>query len=254
MKLARTLQKLAAFFVRDLTIARGYRGAFLLETLQALFGVATFYYLSRFVESPELRKALPAGSNYFAFALVGFAFFDYLSVSMMAFDASIEEARQNRTLEALLVTQTSLPVILAGSAVYPFTALALRTCVYLAWGALLFGFAPRAANWAGAVVILLASILAFAGLGILSASYSVLFKRGNPAKWVVLGVSGLVGGMMYPVSVLPLPLRILGRLTPVTYSLEGMRAALLAGARWTQLWPSIAALLSFAAILLPFPS
>ncbi len=130
---------------------------------------------------------------------------------MTAFDASIEEARQNRTLEALLVTQTPLPVILAGSAVYPFTALALRTCVYLAWGALLFGFAPRAANWPGAVVILLASILAFAGLGILSASYSILFKRGNPAKWVVLGVSGLVGGMMYPVSVLPGPLRLLAR-------------------------------------------
>ena len=149
---------------------------------------------------------------------------------MTAFDSSIEEARQNRTLEALLVTQTPLPVILAGSAVYPFTALALRTCVYLAWGALLFGFAPRAANWAGAVVILLASILAFAGLGILSASYTILFKRGNPAKWVVLGVSGLVGGMMYPVSVLPGPLRFLARLIPVTYSLEGMRAALLSGA------------------------
>ena len=251
MKLARTLRKIAAFFARDLAIARGYRGAFLLEALQALFGVATFYYLSRFVESPELTKALPPGSNYFAFALVGFAFFDYLSVSMTAFDASIEEARQNRTLEALLVTQTPLPVILAGSAVYPFTALALRTCVYLAWGALLFGFAPRAANWAGAVVILLASILAFAGLGILSASYSILFKRGNPAKWVVLGVSGLVGGMMYPVSVLPGPLQLLARLIPVTYSLEGMRAALLAGAGWNQLWPSIAALLVFAVILIP---
>jgi ABC-2 type transport system permease protein len=251
MKLARTLRKIAALFARDLAIARGYRGAFLLETLEALFGVATFYYLSHFVESPELARALPAGSNYFAFALVGFAFFDYLSVSMTAFDASIEEARQNRTLEALLVTQTPLPVILTGSAVYPFTALALRTCVYLAWGALLFGFAPRGANWAGAVVILLASILAFAGLGILSASYSILFKRGNPAKWVVLGISGLVGGMLYPVSVLPGPLQILARLIPVTYSLKGMRAALLAGAGWSQLWPSIAALLVFALILIP---
>ena len=68
----------------------------------------------------------------------------------------------------------------------------------------------------------------------------------------MLGVSGLVGGMMYPVSVLPGPLRFLARLIPVTYSLEGMRAALLAGAGWSQLWPSIAALLLFAAILIPF--
>jgi ABC-2 type transport system permease protein len=246
-----TLRKVAAFFWRDFAIARGYRGALLLETIEALFGVATFYYLSRFVQSPELSSELPAGTNYFAFALIGFAFFDYLSVSLSAFDASLEEARQNRTLEALLVTQTPLPVILAGSALYPFAALALRTCVYLAWGALLFGFTPRSANWPGALAILLASILAFAGLGILSAGYSILFKRGNPAKWIVLGVSGLLGGMMYPVSVLPLPLQMLARLIPVTYSLEGMRAALLAGAGWRELFPSIGALLIFAAILIP---
>ena len=251
MNLAPVLRKVAAFFWRDFAIARGYRGAFLLETLEALFGVATFYYLSRFVQSPELNSELPAGTNYFAFALVGFAFFDYLSVSMSAFDSSLEEARQNRTLEALLVTQTPLPVILAGSAVYPFVALAIRTCVYLAWGALLFGFRPHSANWLGAAVILAASILAFAGLGVLSASYSILFKRGNPAKWVVLGVSGLVGGMMYPISVLPAPLQMLARLIPVTYSLEGMRAALLAGAGWRELFPSIFALLVFAAVLIP---
>ena len=246
-----TLRKIGAFFWRDLAIARGYRGALVLETLEALFGVATYYYLSRFVQTPELARELPAGSNYFAFALVGFAFFDYLSVSIGAFDASLEEAHQNRTLEALLVTQTPLPVILAGSALYPFAALALRTCVYLGWGALLFGFAPQSANWPGAIAILLASILAFAGLGVLSAGYQILFKRGNPAKWIVLGVSALVGGMMYPITVLPRPLQLLARMIPVTYSLEGMRAALLSGSGWATIWPSIAALLIFAAILLP---
>jgi ABC-2 type transport system permease protein len=56
---------------------------------------------------------------------------------------------------------------------------------------------------------------------------------------------------MYPVSVLPEPLRILARLIPITYALEGMRAALLAHASWSQLGPSIVALLIFAAILIP---
>jgi ABC-2 type transport system permease protein len=251
MKPASSLRKIAAFFARDFAIARGYRGAFFLETLETLFGVATFYYLSRFVDSPELHSALPSGSNYFAFALIGFAFFDYLSISLSAFDSSLEEARHNRTLEALLVTQTPLSMILAGSAVYPFAALAMRTCIYLAWGALLFGFAPHGANWLGAIVILLASILAFSGLGIISASYSILYKRSNPLKWMVVGISGLVSGMMYPVSVLPAPLQFLARFTPVTYSLAGMRAALLSGAGWAQLWPSIASLFIFAAVLIP---
>src|SRR6202007_455304 len=103
----------------------------------------------------------------------------------------------------------------------------------------------------GAIAVLIASILAFAGLGILSASYQILFKRGNPAKWIVLGISSLFGGMMYPVSVLPGPLQTVARLIPMTYSLEGMRAALLEGAGWNRISSSILALLVFAAILLP---
>jgi len=247
----RTLFKIGAFFRRDFAIARSYRTALVFETVEALFGVATFYFLSKFVENPSLKRSLPFGANYFAFALVGFAFFDYMGVALSAFDMSLEEARRNRTLEALLVTQTPVWVIVTGSAIYPFVALSLRTGIYLVWGVAFFGFSPRAANWAGAAAILLASILAFAGLGILSASYQVLFKRGNPAKWLVLGVSGVVGGLMYPVSVLPHWLRVLARMMPVTYSLEGMRAALLGGAGWDQLWTFLLVLLMFAAVLIP---
>jgi ABC-2 type transport system permease protein len=251
MKWLGPLRKMAAVFRRDLCVARSYRASFLLEMLEALFAVASFYYLSRFVQTDELARALPQGGNYFAFALVGFAFFDYLAASVDAFENSLAEAQQNRTLESLLVTETPLPVILAGSAVYPFALMALRTGVYLAWGVFLFRFPVYSANWLGALLLLLASIVAFAGLGVLSASYLLLFKRGNPAKWFFLGISGLVGGMLYPVSVLPQSLQLVARLIPLTYSLEGMRAALLGGAPLAQLWPSLRALLLFAAILLP---
>ena len=40
MSLAGNLRKLMAFFHRDFAIARGYRGALVLETFEALFGVA----------------------------------------------------------------------------------------------------------------------------------------------------------------------------------------------------------------------
>ena len=242
---------MAVLFRRDFAVARSYRAAFLLELFETLFGVAGFYFLSRFIESPQLERALPQGGTYFSFALVGLAFFDYLSVALHTFDNSLQDARQNGTLENLLVTQTSLPVILAGSSLYPFALLSLRTVIYLGWGAALFGFPLREANWLGALLLLAASILAFSGLGILSASYLLVFKRGNPLNWAVIGLSSVVGGMMYPVSVLPLWLQHVARLVPVTYALEGMRAALLGHATLRELWPSLAALLVFAAILLP---
>jgi ABC-2 type transport system permease protein len=246
-----TIRKLAILFRRDLAVARSYRAAFVLELFYALFGAASFYFLSRFVDSPQLEKSLPQGTNYFSFVLVGLAFFDYLTVGLHTFDESLQSARQNGTLENLLVTQTSLPVILAGSSLYPFVLLSLRTVIYLGWGAALFGFPVSNANWPGALLVLAASVLAFSGLGILSASYLLVFKKGNPVNWAVIGVSSVVGGMMYPVSVLPRWLQFIARLTPVTYSLEGMRAALLGHASFLELWPSLAALLIFAVLLLP---
>lgn len=246
-----TLRKLVMLFRRDLAIARSYRAAFILELFYALFGAASFYFLSKFIDSPQLQRSLPQGTTYFSFVLVGIAFFDYLSVALHTFDESLQNARQNGTLENLLVTQTSLPLLLAGSSLYPFVLLSLRTTIYLGWGAALFGFPLRDANWLGAICILAASVLAFSGLGILSASYLLVFKRGNPVNWAVLGVSSVVGGMMYPVSVLPVWLQYVARLVPVTYSLEGMRAAVLGHASMRELWPPLAALLTFAAILLP---
>jgi len=246
-----TVRKLAMLFLRDLAVARSYRTAFVLELFYALFGVASFYFLSKFIASPQLERSLPQGTSYFSFVLVGLAFFDYLTVALHTFDESLQEARQNGTLENLLVTQTSLPVILAGSSLYPFVLMSLRTVIYLGWGVALFGFPLREANLPGALMILAASILACSGLGILSASYLLVFKRGNPVNWAIVGLSSVVSGMMYPVSVLPVWLQYVARLIPITYALEGMRAALLGHATLQDLWPSLAALLIFAAILLP---
>jgi len=239
------------FFRRDLLIAKSYRSPFVMEIVQALFGTAVFYYVARFVDSPGLRETLPQSGGYFAFSLIGFVFLDYLSAALDTFDRSLEEARDSGTLEHLLVTQTSLPTMLAGSALYPFAATTLRIAVYLAWGALFFGFPLRSANWLAVLVVVLVSLLAFSGLGILSASYLLLFKRGNPAKWLLLGISSVAGGMLFPVSILPDWLQFFARLNPITYALDAMRAALLGSAPVQDLLKPIAILLCFAAVLLP---
>jgi ABC-2 type transport system permease protein len=247
----RTLRELGAFFWRDLSIARTYRTLFVLEAIEALFGVAMFYYVARFVDSPQLQHALPQGESYFVFSLVGFVFLDYLNAAMDTFDRSLQEARDAGTLEHLLVTQTSLPVLLAGSAAYPFVASALRIAVYIGWGAILFGFPLKDANWGAVAAVLIATFLAFAGLGILSASFLLLFKRGNPAKWFFLGLSGVAGGMLFPINVLPDWLQIVAKLNPVTYALDAMRDALLGAEALHALWRPLIILLLFAAALLP---
>jgi ABC-2 type transport system permease protein len=249
--MTRTIRDLLLFFTRDLRIASTYRAPFLFELIEALFGAAMCYYTARFVDSPQLRAALPQGDTYFSYALVGFIFFDYLHAALDSFDRSLEEARDSGTLEPLLVTQVPLPVILIGSAIYPFVVTTLRIAVYLALGAALFHFPLYAAHWLSVIVVLLATLLAFSGLGIFSAAYLLLFKRGNPAKWFFLGVSSLLGGMLFPVAILPDWLQFIARLNPVTYALDAMRAALLDGASITRLTTTLLTLALFALILLP---
>src|SRR5262249_29652414 len=221
------LRELWVFFRRDVYIAKSYRSSVVMEILQALFGTAMFYYVARFVDSPELRQSLPQSGGYFAFSLIGFVFLDYLNAALDTFDRSLEEARDSGTLEHLLVTQTSLAAILTGSSLYPFVVTTLRIAVYIAWGALFFHFPLQSANWPAVVLVLFVSLLAFSGLGIFSASYLLLFKRGNPGKWLILGVSSLAGGMLFPVSILPDWLRFLALLNPITYALDALRASLL---------------------------
>lgn len=243
-------RQMSVFFLRDLAIARTYRVAFVLEIVEALFGAALFYYAGSFVDTPALRGALE-GSSYFAFSLVGFVYVDYLNAAMDAFDRSLEEARDSGTLEHILVSQASLPVFLAGSALYPFLATMLRIAVYLAWGAALFGFPLDRANWLSVLAVLVVSVLPFAGLGIFSASYLLLFKRGNPGKWLLVGISSVAGGMLFPVSVLPGWLQTVAKLNPVTYALEAMRSALISHASLAEVSRPLVVLLLLAAALLP---
>jgi ABC-2 type transport system permease protein len=247
----RVLRTLWLFFLRDLRIARSYRSPFILEAVEALFAAALFFYASRFVDSPQLRASLPQGNSYFAYALIGFLFFDYLTAALDIYDRTLTEARDTGTLEPLLVTQVSLPIVLAGSALYPFASTTLRIAVYLAWGALLFGFPLASANWLSVFVVVLATLLAFSALGIFSASYLLLFKRGNPGKWFILGVSSVVGGMLFPISILPDWLQFIAHLNPVTYALDAMRAALLEGASIITIGRPLLILILSAAVLLP---
>jgi len=109
----------------------------------------------------------------------------------------------------------------------------------------------NSANWLSVIVVLAASLLAFSGLGIPSASYLLLFKRGNPAKWLLIGLWGIAGGMLFPVSTLPDWPPSIAKLNPMTHALNAMRAALLGDAAISQLLSPIGILLLFAAVLLP---
>ncbi len=245
------LKKPFAFIYKDFIHSANYKFAFLAQWFGIFFASLTFFFLSKLFGSAVTPYLKPYGGDYFSFVLIGIAFASYLRVSLGSFSRCISEAQVLGTLEALLVTQTRIPTIIISSSLYSFLITSVRVIVFLLLGALFFGLRITDANYIGALVILLLTIISFSSLGIVSASFIMVLKKGDPLTWVFSNVSWLLGGVFYPVAVLPGWLQKISYLLPITYALEGMRLALLKGYTMAGLMPSIIPLLVFSIVMLP---
>lgn len=245
------LIKPLAFLKRDFLIDISYRLNFLLQIVGIFISTLMFFFLSRLVGSGIANQLEPYGGDYFAFLLIGVAFTDYLSVSIGSFASQIRNAQVMGTLEALLVTPTSVPAILFSSSLYNFSFTSLRVILYLTFGVLIFGLKLHVTSLFAFMVIMTLTILAFAGIGLLSAAFIIVFKQGNPISWLIGVASGLLGGVIYPVTVLPSWLKPCAYLLPITHALEAMRQVLLMGANFSAIYTEILSLSLFVLLLLP---
>ncbi len=248
--LRRLLAKLLAFLRRDLREALTYKFTFVYSLVGIFFSTATFYFVAKLIPGAAPSLA-PFGGDYFSFAVVGVAFASLLGVFQEGLPGVIRNAQTSGTLEALLVTQTSAPTVLLGSSLYSLAFQSLRTVLHLVLALAVFGLKLGHVNWLGVLVVFFLTAVCFLSLGILSASFILVFKMGNPLSWIFGSVSGLLGGMVFPVAVLPAWIRWASFLLPVTYSLNGMRRSLLASVGFSAILPDIAALAAFNVVLLP---
>ncbi|MBL7094945.1 ABC transporter permease [candidate division KSB1 bacterium] len=240
-----------AFLKRDFINEVSYKFSFFLQFFGIFTSILVFFFLSKLFEGQEIPHLKPYGGNYFAFVLIGIAFSNYLNVAIRSLSKSIRDAQMMGTLEALLVTQTEIPTIILGSSIYSYLFTSFQVLLYLVLGGVLFGVNFGSANYLGALVILIFTIASFGSVGIISASFIMIFKRGDPATWLITSLSWLLGGVYYPIEVLPDWLEKLSYLLPITYSLNGMRLALLQGSSLIELKLNILALLIFTLVLLP---
>jgi ABC-2 type transport system permease protein len=91
---------------------------------------------------------------------------------------------------------------------------------------LAFGVSMVGAGWLPALAFLLGLVLSAAGLGLLVAALLLLFGvHAEVTAWSGVSLVLLVCGIYYPVSMLPEPLATVATAIPLTYLLEGFRAA-----------------------------
>jgi len=241
----------AAFFKRDLSLNLSYRTAFFLSYFGILFSVASTYFMSKLFGHAMVSQLSQYGGNYFAFALIGVAFYGYLTVSLTNYAQSIRDGQVMGTLEIMMLSPTRLSSILLSSSLFSYFFTTLNVVVYLLAGTLIFGFSMSQVNVLTSLVVLLLSVTSFSGIGILSAAAVLVVKKGDPIATFYGAISSLLAGVYYPVSVLPGPLVVVSKFIPLTYALDAMRLAMLKGYSIFQVRYDLLVLLGFTLALTP---
>lgn len=219
-----------AFFKRDFKIATSYRLQFVTQGFGIILTTFSFFLLSKMFDGNQVSQLEPYGGDYFSFVIIGIALTDYFTLSTNTFANEIRTSQIIGTLESLLVTPTSIITILLSSYVYKLFSTSFRIFFYILVGVFLFDMLIQPVDIVALSLAFSLTLLPFFGIGLLSAAFIIVFKQGNPIGRLMTISSGLLGGVMYPVTVLPDWLKPFSAILPITHGLEAIRQVLLNGA------------------------
>jgi ABC-2 type transport system permease protein len=186
------------------------------------------------------------------FLLIGAMIWSYLSMLFDILSETVSWERWEGTIEYTFMAPASRATHLIGTSIYAVVYGILRTSLMFVVISFFFDLDINHANYAGAVLVLFACSISLVGFGMCAAVMPLLSpEKGQQVTFIFGSVLLLISGVYYDISVLPNWMQQLARLSPVTYALRGIRAALLDGSGYGTLWGSIWPLLIFGVVLVP---
>jgi ABC-2 type transport system permease protein len=190
--------------------------------------------------------------RFMTFLLIGALLWSYLSMIFDVLSETVQWERWEGTIEYTFMSPTSRVTHLLGMGVYAVVYGIIRTAVVLGVAMLAFDLDLSAANYWAALVVLAVCSVSLVGFGVVAAVMPLLSpEKGQQVTYIISALLLLVSGVYYPVKVLPEWMQVMAQFSPVTYALEGSRAALLGGANLPQLWDSLWPLLIMGVVFVP---
>lgn len=232
---------------RDRLIVTSYRLSFLLELFYALVNLTLYYFISKTFEDSS-SSDLGGAPTYFAFAAVGLVMATVLEATTSSVAARVREEQLTGTLEHISAAPVTSLELCVGMMGFPVILASARAAVYLAIAALLMNLDVGETSWLGFVLVFVATGAACAPFGILAGAAVLVMKRGLLISGALVFLMSLLGGMVFPVSVLPPALEAVSALIPLRYAYDGARQALFEGSGWGA---DVLVLVVAAAILWP---
>lgn len=186
------------------------------------------------------------------YLIIGTLVWRYLSNIFMLTSEVIAWERWEGTIEYTLMAPVQRWVHLVGQTGYSLIYSLITTLAIGIAMALFFELDLSDANLLGAGAVILAGSLSLIAIGIVASILPLLYpERGAQMTSVVEASFLLISGVYYPITVLPEWMQAIAVISPVTFVLNGTRAAVLEGAGIAELWQYILPLLILGILALP---
>lgn len=249
------LRRIRAFIIRDFQLAISYRVEFFIKIIWILGITTTFFFISRIFGSFPLAR-YEQWQNPLAAWLTGMAMLNYFLVGFSALANSIRQEQMQGTLESVLLTPINVPTVVVSSSAWSYVEATFNSFLYLFFGWFFFNVEYKG-SFLLALLFLILTTLVLACLGILSASFTMAFKRGDPFAILLGAGTALFSGVFFPKEMLQESLgktggQAISYINPSTHGLDGIRGVLIQGKSLSEVETSLITLLVFLIILLPF--
>lgn len=219
------LRKLWALLKKDFLIEISYRLAFFFSLFSTLVWLFTYYFIDRLFGHQLTPYLQEYDISYFSYVLISLALFSYVGVGIGSFSHRIRLEQMQGTFEALIMTPTSATTLLLGMTIWNLLLATINVILYICAGIFLFNVSFARANLLSVGVIMALTVLSFGSLGIISAAFTIVHKRGSPIGWILNTLEGMLGGVYFPVNVLPGFLKGCAQLLPITHAIQALQLA-----------------------------
>ena len=248
------LGRVRAFVVRDFQLAVSYRLEFFMRVLSILFVTTTLFFISR-IFSNSFSTPYEQWRDPFLAWITALPFLNYFMVGFSSLANAIRSEQAQGTLEGVLMTPIGIPTLIVASSAWDFVQASFHSFLYLFFGWALFGVEYKG-SFVLAVLFLLLTTLVLASIGILSASFAMVFKRGDPLSLIIGTGSAFFSGVFFPAQLISETagggLGLVTQLIPTTHGIDGIRRVLIQGQSLSDVRGPLLILLAYLVVLLPF--
>jgi ABC-2 type transport system permease protein len=240
------LDAMGGIMRRDAVLFASYRTQMVAQVVSPLFAVAIFYYISHLLKV----RAFHSPDGYFGFVIVGLAIVEILTLSLAIMPMTTRQELVSGTIERFLVSAHGPVNGILGTMLFPLCNALLSGVLTLVLATVVFGL-PLASTALLAIPVVLLGVIAFMPFALLLVAVVLAFKQvAGASQFIVSGIA-IVGGLYFPIALLPGWIRWASEVQPFTPTTDLMRHLLVNTPLAHPAGVELLKLVGFSAVLLP---